>query len=73
VGDNVRIGANAVVYRDVPGNSVVTSGEMRIIKKTDLLDNRFFAFHDRWVYYKDSEWLPVVDESLLEKLNNMFS
>ena len=31
IGDNVRIGANAVVYRDVPDNSIVTGANMNIM------------------------------------------
>lgn len=32
VGDNVKIGANCTVYKDVPSNSTVVSNEMRIIR-----------------------------------------
>jgi len=46
VGNNCRIGANAVVYQDVPDNCVVVSGEMRVIQK-EHLDNRLCYFSDR--------------------------
>lgn len=69
IGNNVRIGANAVVYKDVPDNSVVLSAEQKTITKDLPLDNRFYSFHGRWVYYDNSKWIPVVDEFILSKLN----
>lgn len=69
IGDNVRVGANSVVYKDVPDNSVVVSGEQKTITKDSPLDNKFYALRDRWFYYEDSRWIPVVDESVLSKLN----
>lgn len=72
IGDNVRIGANAVVYKDVPSNSIVLSGEQRTITKDLPLDNKFYSFHGRWVYYDNSEWVPVVDEAILTKLKRKF-
>lgn len=59
VGNNVRIGANAVVYRDVPDNSVVVGGEQRVITKSVSLDNRFYSYHGRWVYFNEGVWTPV--------------
>ena len=45
VGNNVRIGSNAVMCKDVPDNSVVVSGEQKIITKQEPLEyynrNRF--------------------------------
>lgn len=43
IGDNVRIGANAVVVRDVPSNCVVVNGPVRYIQR-DSVDNRFLAY-----------------------------
>ena len=40
IGNNCRIGANAVVYQDMPDNSVAVSSPTRIIQKENL-DNRF--------------------------------
>ena len=69
IGNNVRIGANAVVYKDVPNNSVVLSGEQKIITKDVPLDNKYYSFNGRWVYYDNSNWIPVLDEVILSKLN----
>ena len=69
IGNNVRIGANAVVYKDVPDNSVVLSAEQRTITKDRPLDNRFYSFHGRWVYYDNSEWILVTDKVILSELN----
>lgn len=68
VGDGVRIGANSVVYKDVPNNSVVLSGEQKNITKNFTLDNRFYSFHGRWVYYDNSIWVPVTDADILSVL-----
>lgn len=69
IGNNVRIGANAVVYKDVPDNSVVLSGEQKTITKSQPLDNRFYSFHGRWVYWEDSRWHPVLDNDLISRLS----
>lgn len=42
IGNNCRIGANAVVYMDMPDNSVAVSSPTRIIQKENL-DNRFIV------------------------------
>lgn len=68
IGDNVRIGANAVVYKDVPNNSVVLSGEQKTITKDTPLDNKFYSFHGRWVYFYNSKWVHVIDGAILAKL-----
>ena len=53
VGNNCRIGANAVVTKDVPDNSIVT-GYNRIITKDQPLDNRYFVLRpDGWYYYNN--------------------
>ncbi len=68
VGNNVRIGANAVVYKDVPDDSVVLSGEQKTVIGKTSLDNRFYSYHKRWVYFRDGQWIPVTDKLVLEKL-----
>ena len=54
IGNNVRIGANATVYTDVPDNSVVVSGETKIIQKENL-DNRFIKVVNNKEYYWNFE------------------
>jgi len=68
IGNNVRVGANAVVYQDVPDNSAVLSGEQKVITKGVPMDNRFYSHHKQWVYYEDSQWIPVVDRDVLARL-----
>jgi len=70
IGDNVRIGANAVVYKDVPNNSVVISGEQKIITKDETLDNRFYSYHGKWVYYERGNFYTVTDKSIIDSLSN---
>ena len=50
IGDNARIGANCCVTEDVPPNSVVVGGRIRIIRKDKPLNNTFMtpkAFRER--------------------------
>ena len=68
VGNNVRIGANAVVYKDVPDDSVVLSGEQKTVRGKTSLDNRFYSYHNQWVYFRDGQWIPVTDDLVLDKL-----
>jgi serine O-acetyltransferase len=72
VGDNVRIGANAVVFRDIPDNSVVVVGEQKVIQKGEGLDNRFYSFGKEWAYYKNGKWIPVSDRDTLDALFSRF-
>jgi serine O-acetyltransferase len=64
VGDNVRIGANAVVHKDVPDNTVVTASE-QVVRAAENLDNRFYSYkRDGWKYFDDGVWKPVEDAAL---------
>jgi serine O-acetyltransferase len=63
VGDNCRIGANAVVYDDLPPNSVAVQQPTRVIQREEILDNRFFTRHGgRRVYYDDGRWIEAGEE-----------
>ena len=73
IGNNVRIGANAVVYKDVPDNSVVVSGEQKNITKEKPLDNRFYTYLGKWVYYDRGIFREVTDKLTLDRLSNMGS
>ncbi len=70
IGNNVRIGANTVVHKDVPNNSIVVSGEQKIIPKNEPLDNRFYSYHGKWVYYEEGHYIDVTDKNVIESLNN---
>ena len=50
VGDNCRIGANAVVYTDMPANSVAVCAPTRILQKENL-DNTYITRLDGEEYY----------------------
>lgn len=51
IGDNVRIGANAVVHEDIPDNTTVTCGVQVVRQISKRLDNRYyFCRKGRWVY-----------------------
>lgn len=57
IGNNCRIGANCVVYQDMPDNSLAVMQPTRIIKRDELMDNRFFRKNNScWEYYCDEQW-----------------
>lgn len=59
IGDNCRIGANAVVYADMPDNSVAVQSPTRIIQKNHALDNRFYSKQNgKLFYYRDGKMIP---------------
>lgn len=59
IGNNCRIGANAVVYCDMPDNSVAVAASTRIIQKENL-DNRFYLIRNKQaVYYDNGNWIKV--------------
>jgi len=63
IGDNCRVGANAVVYQNMPANSVAVQSPTRIIQKENL-DNRFISYQSgKLVYYKDGEWVKMVESA----------
>jgi serine O-acetyltransferase len=68
IGDNVRIGANCVVYKSVPDNSVVTSGEQKIINK-EKLNNRFYKHDGKWVFYHNGYWNEETDDNIIKRLD----
>lgn len=69
VGNNVRICANSVVYSDVPDNSVVLSGQQKVIVREGRQDNRFYSFRGKWMYFEDGHWRDVDDANVLVELN----
>ncbi|PKD19466.1 hypothetical protein APR41_16020 [Salegentibacter salinarum] len=61
IGDNCRVGANAVVYEDMPCNSIAVSAPTRIIKKKIPMDNRFFSERGgKWYYYENGHWIEDI-------------
>lgn len=52
IGNNVRIGAGATVFKDIPDNSVVV-GESKIIKKDEPIDNRYIIVKNNRNYVYD--------------------
>lgn len=69
LGNNVRVAANAVVYQDVPDDSVVLSGEQRTLSGRPGMDNRFYSFRGKWCYFDDGRWQPVSDPALIAALD----
>ncbi len=63
IGDNCRIGANTVVYKDMPPHSVAVQSPTRIVQKSNL-DNRYFSIgnKEKWVYYDDGRWIEDKNE-----------
>jgi len=68
IGNNVRIGANAVVTKDVPDNAVVVPAEQRMVVRQEPLDNHFYTCLDGWHYYEDGKFHPVRDKDTILKL-----
>lgn len=59
IGRNCRVGANAVVYRDLEDNSVAVQSSTRVIKKS-ALDNRFITYRSgKKVYFDNGSWKPA--------------
>lgn len=54
IGSDVRIGANAVVYEDVPDRAVVVSGAQRTIVRDVAPDNTYY-FNRRGVWFYGTE------------------
>ncbi len=64
VGDNCRIGANAVVYDDMPPHSVAVQSPTRVIRKSRL-DNRYFTVRNgHWVYFDNGHWVEDSEKEL---------
>ncbi len=60
IGDNCRIGANAVVYNDMPSNSVAVQQPTRILNKKEKMDNKFYSSLNGEFFYKDNgNWVKV--------------
>lgn len=55
----------------MPSNSVVVSGEQKIILKDDPMDNRFYSYHDKWVYFDNGHYHEVTDSVVIESLNDL--
>jgi serine O-acetyltransferase len=59
VGNNCRIGANAVVAKDIPDNTIVVP-EMRYITKQHQLDNFYYIEIDGELFrYEDAKKVKV--------------
>lgn len=71
VGNNVRIGANCVVVKDIPDNCTVVLQPPNIINSNIILNNKYYSRRsDGWAYYCDDQWIIEQDEDVLVKLSN---
>lgn len=69
IGNNVRIAANASVFKDIPDNCIVV-GNNKIILKEEAIDNKYYLkIRNNWEYFDDGKWKLVKDEKKLIKLN----
>lgn len=59
IGDNCRIGANAVVTKHIPENSTVVSGKIRVIQRSEKVDNHFYCSNQngKLIYFENGNWL----------------
>lgn len=69
VGNNVRIGAGSVVYKDVPDNSVVVSGEQKVMIKNQVLDNRHYTYDGKWKYFDKGRYIEATEQCVIDALN----
>lgn len=69
IGNNCRIGANAVVYEDMPDNSIAVCSPTRIIRKEEPLDNRFFLLNSdgEEVYWENGSFHKEGDKAPAQK------
>ena len=67
IGDDVRAGANAVVFSDSPDNTVVMVGGQKQFVKNKPQNNRIYSHHKVWVLFDDGKWVPVTDAIVLCK------
>ncbi len=78
IGHNVRIGANACVYQDVPNNCVITSCTQRTVQKKEFQNNKFYHYYrgrwrcfdnGTWVVVKEAKELVLLEERLRKHVN----
>ncbi len=64
IGDNCRIGANAVVYEDMPNNSIAVNSPTIIKTKKEKLDNKFYVLrkNKNIEYYENGKFHLMEDE-----------
>lgn len=67
IGNNCRIGAGAVVYEDMPDNSVAVCAPTRILQREQPLDNRYITRLGGCAYYfQDGRYLPFNENNVSE-------
>jgi serine O-acetyltransferase len=62
IGNDVRIGANAVVMRHVPSNATIIAGRRDPVLSEPPKDNRLFRSTPAgWMFYQSGKWQPADD------------
>jgi serine O-acetyltransferase len=71
IGDNVRVGANCVVVKDVPDDSVVVSSLQTVIRKEKLI-NRAYTYRGAWGYLEEGRFVRELDAEVVSRLDEAF-
>jgi serine O-acetyltransferase len=73
VGNNVRVGAGAVVTDDVPENSVVVCQPPRVIRAAHALTNRHYTgdAEGGWWYLREGRRIREMDDAVIRSLNSI--
>jgi serine O-acetyltransferase len=68
IGNNVRIGANCVVYENIPDNAIVVPAACTIHSGISELDNRYYTFKKQWLYFENGKFIKEINAEILKKL-----
>jgi serine O-acetyltransferase len=67
IGNNVRVGANCVVYENIPDNSSVVPASCSIHPGISGMNNRYYTFNKKWLYFENGKFVEEKDPEILKK------